>query len=199
MRLDPPDLDRLARLLTELDALCGARMEREGVAPQAVRVEHFLDIRYVGQSYELEVPLAGPVTGDALERAVSAFHALHEAIYGYQRTGSPVEAVNLRAIHAAAAEDLTFASTTDETGSLARALKETRAVYFDEWSGYGDAPVYDRRLLPLGEPLRGPAIIEQLDTTTVLYPGQSATLDVSGNLVVAIDGQLGPVRPNERG
>ena len=106
MRLDEPDLARLGVLVAELDTLCHTRMARERVRLDGVRIAHFLDVRYVGQSYELEVPLGHPVTAAAAVDAVAAFHALHETIYGYQRAGSPLEAVNLRVVHTAPADEL---------------------------------------------------------------------------------------------
>jgi N-methylhydantoinase A len=67
-----------------------------------------------------------------------------------------------------------------------RALKGTRPVYFDEWGEYRPTPIYERRRLRRDERLQGPAIVEQPDTTTVVYPGQSAIVDAAGNLLVSV-------------
>jgi N-methylhydantoinase A len=185
MRLDQPDLERLGRQVAELDALCHARMARERVPLESVRVARFLDIRYVGQSYELEAPLSHPVTAAAVEGAIAAFHAQHETIYGYQRPGGALEAVTLRVVHRAPSEDVAPAPAGPGGEGLARARKAGRPVYFDEWGEYRDTAVYERRHLREGERIPGPAIVEQPDTTTVVYPGQSAVVDAAGNLLIA--------------
>jgi N-methylhydantoinase A len=186
MRLDEPDLARLGVLVAELDTLCHTRMARERVRLDSVRIAHFLDVRYVGQSYELEVPLGHPVTAAAVVAAVAAFHALHETIYGYQRAGSPLEAVNLRVVHTAPADEVAPAPAGPGGEGGARARKGNRPVYFDEWGEYRDAPVYERRHLRRDELIQGPAVVEQPDTTTVVYPGQDALVDPAGNLLLSV-------------
>ena len=64
-----------------------------------VRVAYAADMRYVGQAYELEVPIAVPVTPERMPEILAAFHAVHERVYGYARTQQPVEFVNFRAVH----------------------------------------------------------------------------------------------------
>jgi len=61
-----------------------------------------------------------------------------------------------------------------------------RPVYFDEYQAYRDTPIYQRDLLPLGAQFDGPAIVEQPDTTTVVYPGQTLRVDRTGNLIIAV-------------
>src|SRR5262249_58840238 len=87
------------RCLAELDAAGRARMKEAGVAAHEVRVAYAADMRYVGQAYELEVPIAAPVTTARVPETVAAFHALHERVYGYARAQQPVEFVNFRVVH----------------------------------------------------------------------------------------------------
>src|SRR5437899_1846295 len=77
------DLDAVTRCLAELDAAGRARMRDEGVPPAAVEVAYAADMRYVGQAYELEVPLAVPLRAEQVREAVRGFHAAHERVYGY--------------------------------------------------------------------------------------------------------------------
>src|SRR4029077_11347745 len=96
---DSADLGAINDCLAELDAAGRARMDEEGVPAPAVRVAYAADMRYVGQAYELEVPLPAPVTADGVPAVVAAFHAVHERVYGYARAQQPVEFVNFRAVH----------------------------------------------------------------------------------------------------
>src|SRR5439155_544639 len=80
-------------------AAARARMREEGVPAPEVRVAYTADMRYVGQAYELEVPIAAPVTPERAPEIVATFHAVHERVYGYARTQQPVEFVNFRAVH----------------------------------------------------------------------------------------------------
>jgi N-methylhydantoinase A len=188
-RLDEVAPERVEGLFTELDAICAEKMARENVAPGQVHVQHHLDIRYIGQSYELEVALNGRIDRASLDEAGAEFHRLHERIYGYRRADNPVEAINLRSVHTVEAQGIAPEQAGAAGGSLADALKEPRPVYFDEVGAYRETPVYERRLLPLEETLRGPAVIEQVDTTTILYPGHVARLDAAGNLIITIAGE----------
>src|SRR6185436_2283133 len=98
-RTDIADLDAVDRCLGELDAAGRARMREEGVPAEQVRVAYTADMRYVGQAYELEVPVVVPITRERIPDILAAFHAVHERVYGYARTQQPVEFVNFRAVH----------------------------------------------------------------------------------------------------
>ncbi len=123
-----------------------------------------------------------PVTA---RRAVAEFHATHERIYGHARPGHPVEVVNVRTVHATLPPPVALAPPP-EGGSLARALEATRPAWFEELSGWRDTPVYRRDRLPIDEPVEGPAIVEQPDTTTVVYPGQVCRVEASGNMRITV-------------
>jgi N-methylhydantoinase A/oxoprolinase/acetone carboxylase beta subunit len=177
-RTDAADLTAVNRCLAELDAAGQARMRDEGVPARDVRVAYAADMRYVGQAYELEVPITAPVTPESVPDIVTAFHAVHERVYGYARAQQPVEFVNFRAVH-------TFplprpvVTPTARSGSLRAALIGERRAYFD---GFVRTAIYERVRLPLGARVPGPAIVEQPDTTTVIPPAVVALVDDAGNL-----------------
>jgi N-methylhydantoinase A len=98
-RTDAMDLDAINACLAELDAAGRARMQEEGVPVAALRVAYAADMRYLGQAYELEVPISVPLTSERIPGIVRAFHAVHERVYGYARTQQPTEFVNFRAVH----------------------------------------------------------------------------------------------------
>src|SRR5262249_9545479 len=79
-------LEAVNRCLNELDAAGRGRMREEGVAADQVRVAYTADMRYVGQAYELEVPIAVPVSRERMPEILAAFHAVHARVYGYART-----------------------------------------------------------------------------------------------------------------
>jgi N-methylhydantoinase A len=115
--------------------------------------------------------------------AVAAFHAVHQQVYGHSRPTQAVEFVNLRSVHSAPLPRPQLAVAA-ASGSLEAASKGTRTAYFDEYQAYRETPVYQRPLLPLGAHIDGPAIIEQPDTTTVVYPGYTCQVDHAGNLLL---------------
>jgi N-methylhydantoinase A len=178
---DALDLDAVNRCLAELDGAGRARMSEEGVAPGDVRVAFAADMRYVGQSYELEVPIAAPVAAARVPEIVNAFHAAHERVYGYARTRQPVELINYRAVHTYPLPRPLVRSAAPTTGSVADARVGERRAYFAP-GGFADTAIYERRHLPIGARVPGPAIVEQEDTTTVIPPGHAARVDDSGNL-----------------
>ena len=126
-----------------------------------------------------------------LRDADADFHKLHREIFGYHRPDSATEIINLRTIHTIEVRGKPEAPPLSEgPRGFKQALKEMRPAYFAEVGKFKDTPVYDRNRLPLGESFEGPAIVEQPDTTTVIYPGHVAAVDTFGNLVVStIKGQ----------
>ena len=178
-RADAADLDAVNRCLAELDAAGRRRMREEGVPDDQVRVAYTADMRYVGQAYELEVPIAVPVTRERTPEVLAAFHAVHERVYGYARAQQPVEFVNFRAVHTYPLPRPTVSPAAGDTGTLADARLGERRAYF---GAFVPTAIYERARLPRGARLDGPAIVEQGDTTTVIPPGVTALVDAAGNL-----------------
>jgi N-methylhydantoinase A len=159
-------------------------------------------MRYVGQAYELEVPITSPVTAERVPGIVAAFHAVHERVYGYARAQQPAEFVNFRAVHIHSGGSRTGPPSPpalDGPGvnpgpsrppALSRAgpgasgpgeaVVGQRDAHFT--GGFVPTAIYDRARLPEGARLTGPAIVEQTDTTTVIPPGYAATVDAASNL-----------------
>jgi N-methylhydantoinase A len=149
----------------------------EGHRPGAIEVRRSVDVRYVGQNYELEVTWDGD-----LDRLRGGFHALHRRLYAYA-TDDAVECVNLRvraAVEAAGARLPEWPST-----GAGQPFAE-HAAYFPE-TGVTALPVYRREDLPPEHPLKGPALIEDPWATTLVYPGHTGLLDRAGNLWMGSD------------
>jgi N-methylhydantoinase A len=179
--VEQADLGAVNALLVSLDEAGSRRMREEGVPPAAVRVTYSADMRYVGQAYELEVPIDAPLQREALPTAQAAFHAVHERVYGYHRTGQPIEFINFRAVHTYPLPRPPAHRLLGAGRSLADAQLGERRAYFSP-VGFMTTPIFTRASLPVGERVPGPAIIEQSDTTTVIPPGYTAQVEECGNL-----------------
>jgi N-methylhydantoinase A/oxoprolinase/acetone carboxylase beta subunit len=188
-RTDAADLDAVNRCLAELDASGRARMKEEGVPAREVRVAYAADMRYVGQAYELEVPITAPVTPAGVPGIVAAFHDIHERVYGYARAQQPVEFVNFRAVHTFPLPRPQVTSAAPAGRSLDAALIGSRPAYF---GAFVPTAIYERARLPVNARLAGPAIVEQPDTTTVIPPGVVALVDEAGNLRLRRNPYAGP-------
>jgi N-methylhydantoinase A len=176
------DAVRLNRELDEIEAELRGWLEQDGVPAAEIEVLRSLDCRYVGQGYELRVPLDGPFS----EKALELFHGLHEREYG-SAYGDPIEIVNARVT--AVGRRAALKAGPPPTGRLEDALiGESEGVF--RVGGALQALVtrfYDRTLLPLDERLAAPAIVFHADTTTVVPPGWTAHADAAGNLVLGKD------------
>lgn len=168
----------LERQFGELTARSRERLAQDGFAPAAMRFEASLDMRYVGQAFELAVPFDASLA--TMTDVEHAFHAAHEARYVHA-TADPVEIVGLRvsAYGMAAKPALPRAPAT---GSLAAAQVDERAVMFDA-TPIATA-VYARDRLPSGAMLEGPALVEEAGATTVVPPGFRVTVDAHANLLL---------------
>jgi N-methylhydantoinase A len=156
-------------------------MRAEGVPAAEVRVAYAADMRYVGQAYELDVPIAAPVVPARIPEILGAFHAGHERVYGYARAQQPVEFVNFRAVHTFPLPRPVVRPAARASHSVDEARTGERPAWFAP-DGFVATAVYDRARLPAGARVTGPAIIEQADTTTVVPPGYAALAEDSGNL-----------------
>jgi N-methylhydantoinase A len=167
--VDPAELEAE---FGKLEAEARERLTHEGVPEEQMSIQRLVDMRYVGQWRSLTIPVGSPVD---LERAALQFHSEHEREYNYRRDGSPVEIYRLsvRAVGVTSKPDL---KRHEPSGSTPRP-RTTRDVRFDETEGPVQTPVYVRSELPAGTLLQGPAIVEQLDSTTVVPPGWQAEVD----------------------
>ena len=160
------------------------QMSREGVPPADVSLVRAADARYVGQGYELEVIAAsGKLEQSDVEDIIERFHEAHIRNYGYASRDNPVEVVNLRvtALASMPRPDLAHDSQ-DAGGDPSRAIVGQRDVYFK--NERKPTNVYNRSTLLPGDVIKGPAIVEQLDSTTVVWENQTAEVDRFLNLLV---------------
>jgi N-methylhydantoinase A len=168
----------LERLFGDLTARARARLAKDGFTAASMRFEASLDMRYVGQAFELGVPFEEGLA--SMKDVDRAFYTAHEARYAHA-TADPVEIVSLRLSAYGVGAKPSF-PRAPEAGSLAAARLPERAVLFDAVPTA--TAVYARELLPSQAALEGPALIEEPGTTTVVPPGFRASVDAHANLIL---------------
>jgi N-methylhydantoinase A len=173
------DFAEVEAIFGELEAEARATLAREGIGPDAVRLARGLGMRYVGQSWELLVRWPeGAGSMDALE---AAFHQAHERRYGHA-SGGATEIVNFRitAVGVIAKPSL---PRWPAGGRVEDARRGERAVYFD--GSFGAVPVYVRDRLPPGGRFAGPAIVEEMGSTTVVPPRWRGEVGEHGEILLS--------------
>jgi N-methylhydantoinase A len=179
------DLARLAAVYADLEAQALAWLHAEQVPLEAQQLVYAADLRYAHQSFELTCPLpSGHVSQALVQELVAAFHREHRRLYSYDLPNAPVELVNLRVTAIGLLPKLQPQVASLGASSLAGALAGSRAVCFDQRQGFVDTPCYRRSRLAPGMTFEGPAIVDQDDTTTVIFPDFRAKVDPVGNLLL---------------
>ena len=185
-----PDLERLASDAQRLTDTVTDQLRANGFRDDQISVERGADCRYVGQGYELRVPLPGGDLSDpdVMAQVWDTFHQLHRAEYGHAFVDSPIELVNLRIAGIGRTPKIT---TTTRSGdrNADRALLKTAPVHFEKGGEIVavSTAFYDRDLLPVGHEVAGPAILIQRDTTTVLPPYAHGHLEEDGNFIIRLE------------
>jgi N-methylhydantoinase A len=153
-----------------------------GAARAVVRLERSADLRYAGQSFEINVPAESLDPGDL----AAGFHARHERRYGHAHPGEPLELVTLRVRAAGLMARPAFESLPRGGPDPSGARVGERPAWFGTEAGPAPlpTPLYDRERLLAGMRVPGPAILFQMDATTVVPPGWSAAVDDGGHLLI---------------
>ena len=174
-------------ILAELTDRADRRLKGDGVPPGHRTFERAADLRYAKQGVELTVPIAtaGPVSEGTFATLVANFHALHERLYTFADHDAPVEIVNLRVEAVGATGTVVLPEIPVAPARLPEPTGDRLASLDGEGpSNPRPTPVYRREALLAGHVLEGPAIVDQLDSTVVILPGQSALTDRHANLIV---------------
>ena len=174
---------QVTEVLDQLDRQCSRLMTAEVVPVDDITISHVADVCYVGQSHYLDI-LLDLDEPEFIESIYRGFIRAHEQVFGYS-TESPARIVNLRSVHRALNGSVVGASAFHP--GVGERVKMKRSVIFDEGKKE-KVTVYDRQMLPIDHTVEGPAIIEQPDTTTVLYPAWCAMVCHSGELVLQKSG-----------
>jgi len=177
---DPQDV---IRVCAQLGEECTARMRAEGVLAN-IETVCYADVCYVGQAHHMEVQLDLTDPSQLLGRAYERFLALHDQVYGHH-TRSPARFVNLRVVQRAANRGV---ESKPSGARQVQARKGTRKILLEGATDFIEAAIYDRNGLAPGQEVRGPAIIEQSDTTTLVEPGWTARVADNEVLLMTAEG-----------
>ena len=192
------DLPQIQAILDELTAKAAAALDKEGFAREDHRFARTIDVRYVGQAFEVRVPaLEGEVDDAYAAHVADTFHTEHRQLYGYDFRGDPtqqVEWVNLRVtgIGPITRPEIPTAPAA-QGGSAGGSLEERaatgrRPVCFDPADGFVDTVIHHRSRLGAGDTFSGPAIVEEFGSTIPVHPGFDVRVDDFGNLVIRKEG-----------
>jgi N-methylhydantoinase A len=168
----------------ELKTQAQAWFDNERLGPVDRSLELMLDARYVGQNFELAVAVANADPLPAADEIRRRFFFEHERAYGFHNPVDPIEIVNFRLIAVGK-----LRQPAARPGAARKSGRAEAASHRNVWFAHDvaqDTPVYDRAMLMPGDTIARPAVIEQLDSTTLLFPGDRATVDPYLNLIVEI-------------
>jgi N-methylhydantoinase A len=196
-RTDAVELAELQGILNDLLGRGRDLLTREGIAPEDMEFSRQVDIRYVGQSHALSVTLSSAeLNNDVLQASIDRFHDEHRRAYGHSTPGEPTELVNIRLTATGKIHKPQLRGLAAQPADRLPAPRTRRQVYFSDCGGFLDCPVYLRYQLGSGATLNGPAIVEEMDATTLISPGYRASVDVHGNLLISpehvVDGHYVP-------
>lgn len=158
------------------------------VPADRIGFSYTVDMRHVGQGYEISValPELDPADPAFLPELMSRFHANYVALYGRAVAGTDAEVITWRIRASGPKGEVSLANLRGETGAVRDPCKGTRPVFFSELGKYVETPVYDHYALLPGVPVEGPAIIEQRESTVVMGPNATASLDAQHNLIMLL-------------
>ncbi len=194
--------ERIRSLFEGMEEEGRCTLRREGVAPEEMDFRRGIEMRYAGQSSEVAVPLprdgtaggadAGLDTAgldaEALADAVRRFHVEHERAYGHGYPEQPVELVNFTVTAIGRIARPRLPRIGSNGGGVTDAQQGTRQVFFSDAAGFVETAIYDRARLSAGHVVAGPAIIEEVDSTTLVHAGYRAAVDELGNLLISPEG-----------
>lgn len=175
---DAEDVDQQFRTLED-EAI--TRLRHEDVAEEDMVLQRSVSMRYQGQWRSLQVPVGNRI--DSLAETIERFHSEHERQFSFSQDSQPVEIYQLHLRAVGKTPKPEFTPEQPVAGAIAQP-KARREVFFDgQWF---DTPVYERSRLPVGIELDGPAVIDQLDSTTIVPPGTRASIDEWKNIRIRI-------------
>ena len=182
LRGDEIDPARLEEEFHGMEGLAREQLSQEGLPIEQMVARRYLDVRYLGQSFELTVDYPKRPTSSNFQRSIGgSFYRAHLQRFGYADRSQPVEIVNLRLkLELAVEKPRLPGESMGDSDPSAALIGSARVIYRD---GPKNTPMYQRDRLQPGNRLTGPALLLQLDATIVLSPGWAGTVDSFGNLV----------------
>ncbi len=182
--LEALDFDQVDRLYGDLERRA-EEMMREAVGDERLaeaQIRRWVDLRYIGQGYEVRIELSAELSADSVGALREAFNARYAELYGSSEGEEAIEAVNWRVEARLPGTPVDLAPRVN--GGEREPLKGHRSAYFPEHGGYVDCAVYDRYALRPGDEFPGPCVVEERESTTVVLPDQVLRVDEHFNLAL---------------
>ena len=180
-RADEGDVNAV---LEELATQARNDLAEEGFTHDKAEIEYALDMRYAGQGYEITLPCNAPLAPGGLAQLRRAFDEEHRKMFGHTAPQEPVEIISYRVRGIGRVPPVELPKFAPTGALLAGAIREMRIARFNGASV--ECPVYQRELLDVGAVFSGPAIVDQLDCTSVIPPGQHVRVDEYRNMIITI-------------
>jgi len=178
-------LDDVIEIFNELEEQARNDLGEEEFSKERIAIERAIDMRYAGQGYELTIACPATLNADSIQILRAEFDKQHEKMFGHTAPDEAVEIISYRLRGIGKVPPVSLREYAPEGISLEKALRETRTARFDGDSL--DCPVYQREKIDVGVSVSGPAIIDQLDCTSVIPPGHRARVDKFKNLLLTRD------------
>ncbi len=179
-------LEQINHIFAELMQQARAELADEQFRPEQIQIEAALDMRYSGQGYEITLPCKAPLEPRDIGELRDSFDQIHQQMFGHKAPDEPVEIVSYRVRGTGLVPPVQSPIFEKRGLALKDALREIRKARFNgQWV---DTPVYQREGLDVGMSITGPAIIDQLDCTSVIFPGHHARVDDYRNLIITMTG-----------
>ncbi len=186
-QLDDVDWVHVNDIFKSMEATAIDLIESAGVKTEDIEIQRSADMRYVGQGFEIVVPVPdgklGPASQDEL---ATAFDTTYEALFGRVLNEVPVETITWRMTASEPAPRPKIRFQTARSDADSEGIKGERPVYFTDENRFVDCPVFDRYNLDPGSTVRGPAIVEERESTVFVGPDANCTIDEHLNLVMSL-------------
>ena len=187
--LETTDWESVNGLYSEMESWGRDMLANSGVPEDQVRLTRTADMRLVGQIHEINVPIPDDTLAqNSTEVIESDFHQIYQQLYSRRNLSIPIEVQNWRLLVSGPQPILNLQEQIVEPNADARvALNGSRPAYFANANGFVECPVYHRYKLAAGAEISGPAIIEEEESTTIIRPGDSASVDRWLNLLIRVN------------
>jgi N-methylhydantoinase A len=187
MALSAAVISEIKAIVADLYRRSAMWFAEAGIEANDRRVSLSVDMRYAGQNYELSVPLPpGPVTRATIDGLAAGFAAAHQRLYGFVAEDEPIQLVTFRAEVTGIVRKADIRPTAKTGPDPGAAEIGRRDVWLRETGAFVSCPLYDRAKLSAGNRIEGPAIVEQMDATTLIVPGATAIVDPYLNLLLEL-------------
>jgi N-methylhydantoinase A len=180
------DIKTIESVLSDLEERVRNLLQTQKISEKLIEIQRAADMRYARQSYELTIHFdLKRLKQKGFEYLYGLFHKEHERAYGFAAQEEEIKIVNLKVIGLGKIKKHVPPEVPKGSKQpIKAAVKEGREVYLDDTGKSSNCPIYDRNQLRSGNVIAGPAIIEEVDSTTIILPDYKGIVDRYGNLII---------------